>query len=143
MAGGWDGRRLSSIELFPSFAACSIPDLPQPTSGHSLSLLSGGRLVVCGGRAGPNFLDSCISWVAGNTSWTLLYTMRCLPFPNPILITILVWQELITRPGQCPLFPTRLCYWAATAVKHSSLQSRCQVSKVSQVPGEKSLPGAR
>ena len=40
-----------------------------------LLLLSGGRLVVCGGTNGR---DSCISWVAGNTSWTPFHTIRCL-----------------------------------------------------------------
>jgi len=66
------------VELFPAplFEDCSIPDLPHPRYGHSLSLLSGGRVVVCGGYYG-NFLDSCLSWVAGNSSWTPFYTMRC------------------------------------------------------------------
>ena len=86
MVGGFDSFALmvmSSVELFPrpSSDSCSIPDLPQPRFAHSLSLLSGGRLVVCGGFASLyiNTLDSCISWVAGNTSWTPLYNMRCLP----------------------------------------------------------------
>ena len=74
-----NGGRLSSVELFPPSNSCSIPDLPQPRYHHSLSLLS-GVLVVCGGRnVDGNDLDSCISWVAGNASWTPLYTMRCLP----------------------------------------------------------------
>merc|ERR1711971_1495553 len=67
--------RLSSVELFPPSDACSIPDLPQGRSGPSLSLLSGGRLVVCGGHDGSSFLDSCNSWVAGDTSWTPFHTM--------------------------------------------------------------------
>ena len=88
MVGGWDGNYLSSTELFPRPPSdtCSIPDLPQARDGHSLSLLSGGRLVVCGGYDGGSFpdgqvstFDSCISWVAGNTSWTPLYTLRCIP----------------------------------------------------------------
>ena len=78
MVGGYDGNYLSSVELFPPSDSCSIPDLPQTRRHHSLSLLSGGRLVVCGGWDG-NYLDSCISWVAGNTSWTHFHTMRCLP----------------------------------------------------------------
>ena len=62
---------ISNIELFPRPpSACSIPDLPQPRSGHSLSLLSEKLLVACGAY-------DCISWVAGNQSWTHLYTMRC------------------------------------------------------------------
>ena len=81
VVGGYDGgygSYLSNVELFPPSATCSIPDLPKPRSGHTLSLLSGGRMVVCGGYNG-NYLDSCLSWVAGNTSWTHLYTMRCHP----------------------------------------------------------------
>jgi len=74
VVGGKDGNEISSVELFPPSDACSIPDLPQPRQGHSLSLLSGGRLVVCGGyRYG--YHDSCNSWVAGNTSWTPFHTM--------------------------------------------------------------------
>ena len=69
---------LSSVELFPrpSSDACFIPDLPQPRAGPSLSLLSGGRLVVCGGTDGFNDFDSCLSWVAGNKSWTDTFKMR-------------------------------------------------------------------
>ena len=78
MVGGYDGNTLSSVEIFPPSDTCSIPDLPQARSLHSLSLLSGGRLVVCGGKDN-NDLDSCISWVAGNASWTPFYKMRCLP----------------------------------------------------------------
>jgi len=83
VVGGMDDGRnkLSSIELFPRplSDSCSIPQLPQGRYGHSLSLLSGGRLVVCGGSGFDfdrfNYFDSCISWVAGNTSWTHFYTM--------------------------------------------------------------------
>jgi len=79
VVGGDEGggnNFLSSVELFPRppSDACSIPDLPQPREDHSLSLLSGGRLVVCGGGDG-SYLDSCIYWVAGNTSWTPFHTM--------------------------------------------------------------------
>ena len=50
IVGGVDTAILPGIELFPrpTSDACSIPDLPDPAAGHSLSLLSGGRLVVCG-----------------------------------------------------------------------------------------------
>jgi len=74
VVGGFDGSYLSSVELFPPSDGCSIPDLPQPRTGPSLSLLSGGRLVVCGGY-GRSYLDSCIYWVAGNASWTHFTTM--------------------------------------------------------------------
>ena len=79
MVGGFGSNGLPSVELFPRppSGTCFIPDLPQARHGHSLSLLSGGRLVVCGGYSGVH-LDSCISWVAGYTSWTPLHTMRCL-----------------------------------------------------------------
>ena len=81
LVGGAEGNILSSVELFPrpSSATCSIPDLPQARYSHSLSLLSGGRLVVCGGHApGNGWLNSCISWVGGKSSWTPFHTMRCL-----------------------------------------------------------------
>ena len=77
---GYGGNAISSVELFPRPPfpdTCFIPDLPQPRVGHSLSLLSGGRLVVCGGVDDEdNLLDSCLSWVAGNDNWNPLYTMR-------------------------------------------------------------------
>ena len=68
------GNRLASVEIFPppSSSNCSIPDLPATRGYNSLSLLSGGRLVVCGGTT-----SNCISWVAGNTTWTIFGTMRC------------------------------------------------------------------
>ena len=74
---GWaSSDKLSSVEIFPPpNDTCSVPSLPGPRSHHSLSLLSGGRLVVCGGRNSAHF-DSCISWVAGNTSWTPIFDMR-------------------------------------------------------------------
>ena len=80
------GDTLKSVELFPrpSSDACSIPPLPQPRSGHSLSLLPGGKLVICGGSSdGTIILDSCISWVAGNKSWTPFHNTRCLPIITP------------------------------------------------------------
>ena len=83
MVGGNVGiSQLSSVELFPHPPSntCSIPDLPQPRTLHSLSLLSGGRLVVCGGwDEAFNVRYSCLSWIAGNNSWNSFYRMRCLP----------------------------------------------------------------
>ena len=139
MGGYSDFNRLSSVELFPHppSDSCSIPDLPQGRFTHSLSLLSGGRLVVCGGYYydGSNRLDSCISWVAGNTNWTHLYTMRCLPIKphqsaSTLPNTITVWGEPVTRPGRQPLFLTPLCCWAAVKAMQlhtHSLQRLCQV----------------
>ena len=77
--GGWDGvNELSDVEVFPPPSPsdkCSIPDLPAPRRYHSLSLLSEGRLVVCGGSP-HSIAKSCISWIKGNTSWTTFHTMR-------------------------------------------------------------------
>ena len=75
--GGYDGNYLSSVEIFPSPSTdtCSVPDLPGPRDLHSLSLLSGGRLVVCGGDPSPAE-KTCIAWTEGSTSWTHLYTTR-------------------------------------------------------------------
>merc|ERR1719204_779737 len=75
VVGGHDGSPLSSVEIFPppSSDTCSIPDLPGPRSSHTISLLSGGRLVVCGGEP-TSEEKSCISWTRGSTSWTHLYT---------------------------------------------------------------------
>ena len=77
VVGGYNGEngRLSSVEIFPSSDTCSIPDLPGPRDSHSLSLLSEGRLVVCGGSSTSNE-KSCIVWKGGSTSWTHLYTTR-------------------------------------------------------------------
>ena len=71
------GSTLSSVEIFPppSSDTCSIPDLPGPRRFHSLSLLSGGRLVVCGGIP-TSEEKSCITWTGGSTSWKHLHTTR-------------------------------------------------------------------
>ena len=75
-------KPLSSVQLFPhpSSEACFIPDLPQPRVGHTLSLLSGERVVVCGGGSThySQFFNNCISWIWGNRSWTPLFTTRCI-----------------------------------------------------------------
>ena len=110
--GGHDGSDgISKVELFPlpPSDTCSIPDLPQGRYGHSLSLLSGGRLVVCGGYDGSNFLDSCVSWVAGNTSWTPLYTMRCHPM-------IIIDKSELSSPRAKRAGPKGPCAESARAV---------------------------
>jgi len=83
IGGSGETSQLSSAEIFPppTSDACTIPDLPEPRWGHTLSLLSGGRLVVCGGAAGIEGggridYDSCLTWSEGSTSWTPLFTMR-------------------------------------------------------------------
>ena len=56
--GGYTGdgdsyREVKTDEIFPSQACsqsiCSIPDLAQGRPGHTLSILSSGLFVVCGG----------------------------------------------------------------------------------------------
>ena len=84
VVGGYDAVALSSTETFPPLtsATCAVPKLSQTQARTSptLSLLSNGRLVVCGGvdRDG-NRLRSCIYWAAGNNSWTHFFDTRCLP----------------------------------------------------------------
>ena len=78
-----DTEIFSSIELFPRppSKACQIPNNPPAQlkrESHSLSLILGGVFVICGGSDGSNDLDSCISWSAGDASWTHLFTMRYL-----------------------------------------------------------------
>ena len=80
VVGGDDGHYLSSVEIFPplSFNSCFIPDLPEPRIQHSLSLLSGGRLVVCGGLilSPQDVSRTCIVWTPGSPGWTYLHTTR-------------------------------------------------------------------
>ena len=58
LLGGYTGdgdsyREVKTDEIFPSQACsqsvCSIPDLAQGRPGHTLSILSSGLFVVCGG----------------------------------------------------------------------------------------------
>jgi len=80
VVGGYDGSQLSSVEIFPppSTDTFSIPDLPGPRNSHSISLLPGGRLAVCGGlltSGAPSPEEkTCIAWTEGSTSWTHLHT---------------------------------------------------------------------
>ena len=123
--GGWNDGILSSVELFPRppSDACSIPDLPQGRRGHSLSLLSGGRLVVCGGHNGPSFFDSCIYWVAGNTSWTHFTTMRCL------LIILTSHNHLHQTQSQCGERISHGVDAAFSSRLHCAARRRWQCSK--------------
>ena len=79
VVGGYTNNGGSStVEIFPppSSDTCSIPDLPGPRTGHTVSLLSGGNLVVCGGCCSASNEKSCIVWSGGSTSWTHLHTTR-------------------------------------------------------------------
>ena len=70
---------LSSVEIFPPPPpnTCSIPNLPEWRYRHSLSLLPGGRMVVCGGVSRSSTTDrSCIVWTPGSSSWTNMYKLR-------------------------------------------------------------------
>ena len=134
VVGGFDGLNyFSSAELYPRPPSdtCTIPSLPQGRRDHSVSLLPGGKLVVCGGFGSPGgAFDTCISWVAGNTSWTPLHTMRCLQVNVPqSALSNTVWREGITLPGPRPLFPKPLSCLAAEAVQQISLQNLCQVKQ--------------
>jgi len=114
LVGGRDnnGNRLS-VQVFPppSSNTCSIPQLPEPRTGHSISLLSGGRLVVCGGKGDVS--RSCIGWQSGNTSWTHLHTLSTArafnvawtpsSSPNAIVLFGLRNAEILPGGGTFPL----------------------------------------
>ena len=64
----------TSIELFPRPPSndCHIPNKPEAQlrrERHSLSLMQGGVLVICGGYDHRDPFDNCISWNTGNSSW--------------------------------------------------------------------------
>ena len=73
--GGSDLKELKTEEIFPSQACvqniCSIPDLPQGRPGHTLSILSSGWFVVCGG-VGEEYSDpdNDYDYGAGNVNLT-------------------------------------------------------------------------
>ena len=119
--------KLNAVEIFPSPESfptfnCSIPDLPEPRMKHSISRLSGGRLVVCGGYVTPSTpstpspsttstpisthgSDSCISWAANKlniTSWTNLFKMRLLHHKTSPLAYFL---KLFFYASACVLVP--------------------------------------
>ena len=71
----------SSIELFPRPPSndCHIPNKPEAQlrrERHSLSLMQGGVLVICGGYDDHDPFDNCISWNTGNSSWAEIFKMR-------------------------------------------------------------------
>ena len=69
---------LPSVEIFPlpPSNTCSIPDLPEGRYRSTLSLLSGGRMVVCGGESPSRTLATCIVWTPESSSWKHIHTMR-------------------------------------------------------------------
>ena len=98
---GWaSSDKLSSVEIFPPpNDTCSVPSLPGPRSHHSLSLLSGGRLVVCGGEPASEE-KSCIVWTHGNTSWTHLHTTRSSYHTRSSFYIFLTNKELTFQHGK-------------------------------------------
>ena len=134
--GGWNGHRLSSTELFPSSGACDIPDLPQPRAGHTLSILSEGRLVVCGGKndtTNQPTSDECISWVAGNTSWTLLYKMRCHP-----ITFVFIFNYSVARASHTAWTPSSLPNSIVLMGGHT-IPTQLTTERLPLVPGEQIL----
>ena len=133
--GGWNSSgRLSSVEIFPPpNDTCSVPSLPGPRSHHSLSLLSGGRLAVCGGE--PSSAEkSCIVWMRGSTSWTHLHTTRSITsfFHSNKELKSTAWRGLPMWLGPRHPFPTPSCCWAAVVLQRP-LQRLCQVLRSGQV----------
>ena len=129
VVGGEGEDRLSSVELFPqpTSDACFVPDLPQdqPRAAHSLSLLSGGRLVVCGGAdSNGTPLSSCLSWVAGNSNWTFLFNMRCLltMHENCKQPSSTEYQDIGTTPGRRLLIPIPLFCLVEYHLNHIGIQ---------------------
>ena len=135
MIGGYNNGRMSSVEIFPPSPSdtCSIPDLPEMKSGHSASVLPGGRLVVCGGtKNSSTHLDSCVSWTPGEKSWTSFYKMRycahtCLFYWLYIFLFFSARQELIMRPGCRHPIQAGLCCWVAMTLPHALMLKYSQV----------------
>merc|ERR1719474_2391948 len=116
VVGGYDGsNQLSSVEIFPppSSDTCSIPDLPGPRNGHSLSLLSGGRLVVCGGNSGSTKKNRA--------------SLGQEEAPAGPICTTQARKDLAMWLGFQHLFPTPLCCLAA--LQKSELPRLCQVEE--------------
>ena len=112
---------LSSVELFPRppSGTCSIPDLPEPRKSHSLSLLSGGRLVVCGGHPKDK---SCVTWSSGSTSWTHFHTLRSsyfIYFQSYKKTHSTAREESTMWPGRRRLFLTPLCCLVVMAEEYT------------------------
>ena len=119
---------LASVEIFPPpiSSGCSIPDLPGARYHHSLSLLSGGRLVVCGGTT-----SNCISWVAGNTTWTIFGTMRCEDKKEyaKIFSSCTVPHAITTLAGHLHHFLTPLSCLATLQELRKQTRKSCQVKR--------------
>ena len=118
-----------SVELFPRphSDTCSIPDLPSPRSSHSVSILSNGTLVVCGGEDDDfNAYDFCIGWRAGDTSWSRHYNLRCqLPInPRNVFFKIKSQRGEIGSHGLDAALPSRLDCAAGRLGKSTKVHSR-------------------
>ena len=79
--GNCHSEIFTSIELFPRPPSndCHIPNKPEAQlrrERHSLSLIQGGVLVICGGYDHKDPFDNCISWNTGNSSWAEIFKMR-------------------------------------------------------------------
>jgi hypothetical protein len=66
----------------------TVPDLPTPRVGFSLSQLQEGRLVVTGGEPGEkgearDATAAAVEWAPGRTTWTTLTPMRDRPRAYP------------------------------------------------------------
>jgi len=83
--GGYDeeNNHIVGGEVFPPVHTCSnsIPDLQRPKAEHSMSVLPGGVVVVCGGltpdtKQSTRPLDTCEKLLTANdTEWTLFANM--------------------------------------------------------------------
>ena len=79
--GNCHSEIFTSIELFPrppsnDFHIPNKPEAQLRRERHSLSLMHGGVLVICGGYDDQDPFDNCISWNTGNSSWAEIFKMR-------------------------------------------------------------------
>ena len=121
--GGWDNIAvLTRVDIFPlpscsvNTALCSIPQLPRPRLDHSLSLLPGGKMVVCGGRdfdyiSGQFYtLDTCISWATGDSRWKDFSDMRCVVCSTKADTKFTEKRDPFTLPGRLPCRAISSCF---------------------------------
>ena len=70
MTGGWNGDRLTSVEVYvPSTnTSCSLPSLPVATEGHSQD-----GLLLCGGDG--NYRQSCLTFHPDSGEWVKAHNL--------------------------------------------------------------------